>query len=71
MLAGNQTCLAVNSVPDGEALESGWEELGIPAERAAEIADEMTEEGGLNVEFYQVKVLASAGKRRGGGIFLQ
>lgn len=44
----------MDAVPDGEALESGWEELGISAERAGEIASEMTEEGGLNVEFFKV-----------------
>ena len=46
----------VEALPDDEVMESGWEELGISDERAAEIATAMVEDdapsGGM--DFYKV-----------------
>lgn len=50
-------CPTVESVPDDQVLESGWEELGISDERAAEIAGglEDGDTGFTSVDFYKVR----------------
>lgn len=51
-------CMAwsVEAVPEGEALESGWEELGMDAEWAARVANDMNADGNpaLPIDFYKV-----------------
>ena len=49
--------LPVEAVPDDQVLESGWEELGISDDRAAEIASELADEEGApgGIDFYKVR----------------
>lgn len=49
--------LPVEAVPDDQVLESGWEELGISDERAAEIASALADEEGApgGIDFYKVR----------------
>lgn len=46
----------VEALPDDEVMESGWEELGISDERAAEIATAMVEDDAPSsgIDFYKV-----------------
>lgn len=55
--------VTVEALPDDEVMESGWEELGISDERAAEIATAMVEDDGpaSGIDFYKVR----GGEERG------
>ena len=47
---------AVEAVPEGEVLESGWEELGMDDQWAARVATDMADDDNpaLPVDFYKV-----------------
>ena len=51
--------LPVEAVSDDQVLESGWEELGISDERAAEIAGAMADDDGpgMGIDFYKVRFI--------------
>lgn len=52
----NDMAWAVEAVPEGEVLESGWEELGMDDQWAARVATEMADDDNpaLPVDFYKV-----------------
>lgn len=58
----------VESVPEGEVLESGWDELGISDERASEIATAMVDEEDASngMDFYRVRTHPPAKRLPGG-----
>lgn len=47
---------AVEAVPEGEVLESGWEELGMDDQWAARVATDMADDDNpaLPIDFYKV-----------------